>query len=266
MIDYNFLAESNELSQKWADKAKISKNGFMKFITNVCADPMAFAATLTPKNKKEFIADLERMFYAAKHETELIIQFRPAVFHLIRRFKINDDDCLDDLISTGHQSLRVSIWRYRMPHIKIATYVFNGIINCYRGELSRLQKLKRNAKVIVNSKINESVTKLIVIDKKSHEPHEIVESNQLIEFLESKAFTAEEKEILKFFMTRNCSAGFNWCTIYQNYKKSKKEKTVHRTVLQRKIVIIKRKIARHLHSIDADKYELLYNMTMKAKL
>lgn len=266
MIDLNLLAESNELSQKWADKAKISKCRFMKFITGVCADPMAFAATLSPSKRKEFIADLDKMFYASKHEQELVLKFKPAIYHLLKRFKIKDTNCFPDLISLGFQTVRTAIWRYRMPHIKLTTYVFNGIICAYRGELSRLKEAKAKTKVIVHSRMRSSITENTTIDKKSPEPYEIAVGNQLADFLKSKKFTSEEREILTFFMGRDCHVGFNWCTVYRNYRTAQKRKTPHRSELRKKIVVIKRKIAKHLLSVDAERYQELYNSVMELKL
>jgi len=104
------------------------------------------------------------------------------------------------------------------------------------------------------------------VDLNAEDPAQIAASVTLPQIIKESKLTADEVEILEFFMSKGCGHGFNWCTHYQNSMRSQNRKVHHRSVLQKKVVVIKRKIARRLNSIDPQRFGALLIKVNQIKL
>lgn len=266
-IDLNLLRESNLLAIKWAEKCNIKRNAYMNFAIAMAQNPDAFAQTLSACDRKEFDEDRSKMFYAMKNENEIIKTFHRAVFHVMKRFRVKDRNLFDDLASLGFQTVRSSVWRYCKSEVKLSTFVFNGLLCAYRGMLSQRQYLRNARKNFKTfSAISEDFEKRSHIDRKFQDPAKVAASITLPQLLKESNLTADEIEILEFFMGKGCSHGFNWCAHYQKSLKLQNRRVHHRSVLQKKVVVIKRKIARRLNEIDPQRFGNILTAVMEIKL
>lgn len=266
-IDLDFLRESNLLAIKWAEKCNIMRNAYMDFAIAMAKNPDAFAETLSATDKKEFSKDRTKMFYAFKVEDQLIRKFHRAVYHVMKRFRVKNKNLFDDLSSLGFQTVRSSIWRYSKSDVKLSTFVFNGLICAYRGMLSHRQVARNKKKNFISfSAVSKDFEKQSRVDLKAEDPAKIAASVTLPQIIKESKLTADEVEILEFFMSKGCGHGFNWCTHYQNSMRSQNRKVHHRSVLQKKVVVIKRKIARRLNSIDPQRFGALLIKVNQIKL
>jgi DNA-directed RNA polymerase specialized sigma subunit len=253
MIDYERLAKSNALQLKWAEKLKIAKNDYLSTMIKINMNKEAFIASLPAKKRRQFIKDMDKMFYAAEIENELITQYRPAVFHLIRRFKVLTDEVRNELESLGYQSLRSAVWRYSMSHIKFITFAFNGMIGAFRGELSRKSTARKYRKFASFSVINEQQD--MIIASKRDNPALLAGELTFDDLVKGAKLNNAEIEMLDFYMEKSRLLGFKWIASYGDALRKRNEKVLHRSELTRKMNTIKKKIVRHLIRVDPERYD-----------
>ena len=135
-FDFARLRESNALLWKWGQNLKIQNNSFLRFVYKIKKNKEEILSQLkTKKLKQEFLKDFEKMFYAEQIENDLILQYRPMVFSVLRRFVIKNADIKQTAFDIGLCSLRGAIWRYRMDSVKFITFAMNGVFCAIRGNI-----------------------------------------------------------------------------------------------------------------------------------
>lgn len=153
-IDYKKLASSNSLLAKWKlaldsieDKSLKRdlksynlgyKKNFFYYVNFFKNDYKVAEKILGP----QFSKDRKKMFFAETVESELIMQYRPAIFSEFRSKKVTID-IMDEVFQNCLIGLRESVWKYARKDIKFSTYAINGIrnnIGFYRAQKSDAKK------------------------------------------------------------------------------------------------------------------------------
>lgn len=154
-IDYKKLAFSNSLIAKWKlvldsiqDESvkrdlKASYNlGYNKnffYYVNFFKNHSNKASKILGS---QFAKDKKKMFFAETVETELILQYRPAIYAEFRNKRITVD-IREEIFQHCLIGLRESVWKYARSDIKFSTYAINGIrnnIGFYRSQRSDAKK------------------------------------------------------------------------------------------------------------------------------
>jgi 5S rRNA maturation endonuclease (ribonuclease M5) len=164
MAEFNFaqLRESNALLWKWGQHLKIQNGVFLRFVYKIKENKEEILSQLkTKKLKKEFLKDFEKMFYAEEVENALILQYRPMIYSVIRRFAIKNAEIGQTAFDVGICALRGSIWRYRMDTVKFITFAMNGVICAVRGtvhheSLVMKQEQERFKRILFNEETHET--------------------------------------------------------------------------------------------------------------
>jgi hypothetical protein len=164
MAEFNFarLRESNALLWKWGQHLKIQNNVFLRFVYKIKENKEEILSQLkTKKLKQEFLKDFENMFYAEEVENALILQYRPMIYSVIRRFAIKNAEIGQTAFDVGICALRGSIWRYRMDTVKFITFSMNGVICAVRGvvhheALVLKQEQERFKRILFNEETHET--------------------------------------------------------------------------------------------------------------
>lgn len=153
-VDFDKLRSSNNLGHKWSKKFQIHSTRYMRFIIDCKNNPETYLALLSvDADKKEFLHDLENMFYALEVENLLVEQFHNAIISILKRLGV-DSRHYEDYISHGLLAIRSSVWMYRLTTTKFSSFAYNGIYNRILGLISRKsgkeKKQQRRTVQIVN--------------------------------------------------------------------------------------------------------------------
>lgn len=211
-FDFNRLRKANAALNKWGEHFEIHNYKYLNFVYTLEKNKEIYIEKLkTQKLRKQFEKDCKTMFFAKEIENDLILQYKPMVYHVLRRFKIDSDEVYDCALSVGLQSLRGAIWRYSRDSIKFITYAMNGVICGVRGIISDMHESKKiKIKNIEKLCQNEEAYALfafgdhVLIDKKAEDPVEIVAHGKQFDekFLgEVAGLDEDEKNILSFFLS-----------------------------------------------------------------
>lgn len=199
-INYEKLAESNKVTLKWRNalveriKGR-SKEPEVKAIKKLlpATNFLGIVSFLKDNKKKaaailgsEFTKDYKKMFYAAEIENELIKQYVPAVYSVLRNKKFNPmyaDDLLNDLL----YSLREIVWRYNRKDLQFSTYAITSLKNNYYYKMANIARKKNY--VYKNP--------LIIIDDLNHHSSSFSGRNSEFEINDQISFHDFMKRILK---------------------------------------------------------------------
>jgi DNA-directed RNA polymerase specialized sigma24 family protein len=151
-VDFKLLQKGNGLLAKWSEKLGTKKKEFLRFCFSLQTRLREHKASL-PKNLLcQFCKDMKVMSYAQQVEEELIKQYTPMVFSIVRKLPIQPDQ-YEDLITEGLMAVRSAVWYYRQ-HQKNASFTtfchcsITKRIKWYRSKQYKKQ-LRRNKKAKV---------------------------------------------------------------------------------------------------------------------
>lgn len=211
-FDFDRLRAANATLFKWGEHFKIHNYKYLNFVYTLEKNKDSVLSSLkTKKLRKQFEKDCKTMFFAKEIENDLIMQYRPMVHHVLRRFNISSDDVYDSALSVGLQSLRGAIWRYSRDSVKFITYAMNGVICGVRGIVSDMHesktiKLKRIKPLLRDENTSAMFTmgKHVLQDKKAGDPADIVAHGKFLDeniLVNLAGLDEDEKNILNFFLS-----------------------------------------------------------------
>lgn len=237
MPDFDFvrLRKANALLWQWGEHFSIQNNRYLNFVYKLEQNKEIFREKLdTEKLRKKFDKDCKIMFFAKEIENDLILQFKPMVYHVIRKFNIASDEVHEWALSVGLQSLRGAVWRYSRDSVKFITYAMNGVICGVRGIISDMQESKKiQIKRVEDFIHNEEAYALfafgehVLPDKKAEDPAEVVAVGKSLDqesLGELAGLNEDEKNILNFFLS-----GDGYREKYRDYHSEKYGETPPRS-------------------------------------
>ena len=252
-VDFDKLIAANLICQKWADHFQTQANGYHVFIADLRRNPKAYLAKLEGQDRLSLESDLKEMFYAADIENGLIIQYRPTIFHVCRRYRIKGAKIRQDLFDLGLLSLRYSIWRYRKYDCAFKTFAIRGLLTAFKGYLSDRKKgLVSEAK-----KFDRSILSLhmeigqedycMIPESKEERPEEYlmrVEGEVTLNMLIKQAdLNREEQDLLSFYIDRdNIPENKSWRNHYLIHYKKKHGKSISKSLVSDKIRAIRKRL------------------------
>lgn len=230
-FDFDALRAANNLLWEWGQHFKISNGVFLRFVYKLEQDKEKFLEKIkNQKLKKKFIKDCETMFHAKLVENDLLKQYRPMIFSVLRRFKITNAEIHQTAFDNGLTALRGAIWRYRMNSVKFITYAMNGVICSVRGtvfhEGRELKKMRD--KCVSLSKKNSQTDELFDIKeiacKRFPNPMDLLENFEEESLYKLARLTEDEK-----FICRLRIAGEKYQNKFKEHYKKKYSRTPSRT-------------------------------------
>lgn len=267
-VDFDKLIACNLVCQKWADHFKTKANSYHVFIADLRRNPSAYLSRLSGKDRLSLESDLKTMFYAAEIENNLIIQYRPSIFYVCRRYRIKGAKVRQDLFDLGLLSLRYSIWRYRKYDCSFKTFAIRGLLTGFKGYLSDKKKaLKSKAKkfdrniISLNLEANQEEFSLVPESKEEGPLDHIVRTENEVTFetLTSKALLSKEEiELLSFYMDKNNTPEkFGWRLDYANAYRLRTGKNLSKSSVSDKLLSIKNRLKKALVELKPHDYSFV---------
>ena len=264
----DMLRHSNDIAYKWAKHFKFSSNKYLTSVIKMYKNKSFFSAKLSKNNRKLFLEDYTKMFYAIEVENEIIKQYYHVITHIIKKLKI-EQSLAEYYIEIGMYTLRQSVWNYRTheANVKFITFCYNGIHMRLRGERSKLvmynnrkkRVLERLESDIIKKEDYNGFSNMCVFN---HDVNEKIEEEE-VQSLFSKAIdisNLQEDEL--FLLTEYMNRDYlnqNWNEIYRNKFKNtgKNGNTISRQGVHNKLMAIQRKVYLSLlrlgYNIDINK-------------
>lgn len=217
-IDYKKLARSNTINLKWRDKLinKIRSNYKDPKIKLLKASLPAvnfFGMMMFFKNNKKeaaklfgpnFLKDYKDMFYAAEIENELIKQYIPAIYSILRNKKINPI-LFDELINQMICGFREVVWRFNREDLQFSTYAITSLKNNFCYEISNLTNKKKNKfqrSVLVTDKLKDCFSSFSGRSTEQDFMDKIPLSNFMERIINEVKFSKAQKNCLIKFLNK----------------------------------------------------------------
>lgn len=252
-VDFDKLIAANLICQKWADHFKTKANGYHVFIADLRRNPSAYLAQLHGQDRHSLELDLKTMFYAAEIENGLIIQYRPSIFYVCRRYRIKGAKIRQDLFDLGLLSLRYSIWRYRKYDCSFKTFAIRGLLTGFKGYLSdRKKAFSSEAKKFdrrvtsLNMEVDQEDYTMIPEFKGESAEEFVIRKEQEITLemlIKTAKLSATEQELLSFYMDKdNVPENKRWRNYYCDHYKTKYGKTISKSLISDKIRVVRKRL------------------------
>jgi hypothetical protein len=259
LCDFDRLRKSNGLLYKWSIYFEIKNCSFLNFVYKFQKNKNVFFKKIKcPVKRVEFLDDWDFMFFARKIENDLIRQYMPVVFKVLRRFKIKNQEIYENAFDVAISALRGSVWRYRLETVKFLSYAMTGIICAVRGYVFHEKEIfkRKQPKMIsiCRSEVNDSIyaENVTLCCPKSLEPWQQIEDEiQLNEknIAKLSGLTTDETYLLKLKLKNP-----KYREKFIEYYTKKYGKPCSKTTLYRVWNITKRKIFKKVEQIRGSKF------------
>jgi len=272
-VDFNKLIETNNICKSWSQRFKTAVNSYHTFVADLRNNPDKYLSQLSGSERQQLRHDLKVMFYALQVENELIVKFRPMIFHICKRLRIENTkavDLIDEAYAHGLMALRYSVWLYSKPVCSFNTYAFNGIMSALRGFLSHIKKCRNSFKYKVESKMSslnfvskegEKFEFYVASAELPPEQKLMISENEITwDIIRKKAnLDKEEQILLTYYMEkRNIPENCGWRKKYLRSYIARKGKKISVSTINERLNRIKNRIRNAVIGIKGEEYANQY--------
>jgi hypothetical protein len=259
ICDFVRLRASNALLYKWSIYFKIHNGHYLNFVYTLEQNKESLLKQI--KNaikKKEFLKDFNAMFFAKEVENDVIRQYMPVVFNVMRRFNVKNDAAWETIFDVAVSALRGSVWRYRLDTTKFLSYAMTGVVCAVRGAVFHQKEIANRIGPrfihISRSETNDSVFAegTTLACKKTPEPWELIEEGAPItedNVAKLSGLTADEAYLLELRLE-----GTSYREKFIKYHTKKYGKPCNKNTLYRVWNCAKKKIRLKVEELRGKKF------------